>query len=183
MVIFSGGFNGIQSILVGLADKINTPFFFILFVLCAFSAITSTVGACLHSLVSLLVANVVEPLRPLKNDRQKIRLSYLFSIVIGAILYITTLFFSTSRIELLFYSGNIYSAMIPPISTIVFSKGKVADFVAISALIAIVVGFITIPFFGNQPSIWISAVTSFSIIVICTCFKFVKNSYLKKGLL
>lgn len=66
MVIFTGGFTDIHSILAGLANKITTPFFFILFVLCAISAITSTFGACLHSLVSLIVANILEPLQTKK---------------------------------------------------------------------------------------------------------------------
>lgn len=71
MVIFTGGFTDIHSILAGLANKITTPFFFILFVLCAFSAITSTFGACLHSLVSLIVANILEPLQTKKATSKK----------------------------------------------------------------------------------------------------------------
>lgn len=170
IVIFTGGFNDIQSILEGLAIKITTPFFFILFVLCAFSAITSTFGACLHSLISLLVTNVLEPFQREKNDLQKMKMAYLLAIGIGGFLWIATLFYSQSPFELLFYSGNIYSALLAPILTIVFSRGKAASYIPISAVIGIIGSFMMQPFANNFQSIWFSGIISFAIIMICTIY-------------
>ncbi|AOH56553.1 transporter [Peribacillus muralis] len=177
MVIFTGGFTDIHSILEGLANKITTPFFFILFVLCAFSAITSTFGACLHALVSLIVANMIVPFQNQTNDQQKIRMAYLLSICIGALIFMATLFYSPNLLELLFYSGNIYSALLAPILVIVFSRGKVANFIPISAALAIAASYIIQPYASEFQSIWFSGIISFTIIVVCTIFSFIKNSW------
>lgn len=175
IVIFTGGFTDIQSILVGLANKITTPFFLILFVLCAFSAITSTFGACLHSLVSLIIVNMIEPFRKLHNDQQKIRLAYLLSICIGGFIYIGTILNSSTIVELLFYSGNIYSALLAPIVSIVFSKGKVSNIVPFSAVVGIIISFFVLPFVSNFQSIWISGFVSLLIVVTHTIFNFVQK--------
>ncbi|MGE6375836.1 sodium:solute symporter family transporter [Peribacillus muralis] len=177
MVIFTGGFTDIHSILEGLANKITTPFFFILFVFCAFSAITSTFGACLHALVSLIVANMIVPFQDQTNDQQKIRMAYLLSICIGVLIFMATLFYSPNLLELLFYSGNIYSALLAPILVIVFSRGKVANFIPISAALAIAASYIIQPYASEFQSIWFSGIASFTIIVVCTIFSFIKNSW------
>lgn len=167
MVIFTGGFTDIHSILAGLANKITTPFFFILFVLCAFSAITSTFGACLHSLVSLIVANILEPLQTKKATSKNKDGLPAFDLYwrIGFRCY--TLY-SPNLLELLFYSGNIYSALLAPILVIVFSKGKVADYIPISAVLAIVASYIIQPHVSEFQSIWFSGLASLTILVICT---------------
>lgn len=177
MVIFTGGFTDIHSILAGLANKITTPFFFILFVLCAISAITSTFGACLHSLVSLIVANILEPLQTEKSDQQKIRMACLLSICIGGLVFVATLFYSPNLLELLFYSGNIYSALLAPILIIVFSKGKVADYIPISAVLAIVASYIIQPHVSEFQSIWFSGLASLTILLICTTLTLIKNKW------
>ncbi|QKE75593.1 transporter [Arthrobacter citreus] len=168
IVIFTGGFTDIQSILVGLANKITTPFFFILFVLCAFNAITSTFGAVLHSLTSLIVLNIIEPLKKTKSDQQKIRMAYLLSVVIGVIIFFSTVIQSKNIIELLFYSGNVYSALLFPILVIVFSKGKTANYVPLSIIISIILSYVVQPYVGEFQSIWLSSL--FSIIIIMICF-------------
>jgi len=175
IVIFTGGFSDIQSILVGLANKITTPFFFILFVLCAFSAITSTFGAGLHSLVSFIVVNVIGQFRKYSNEQQKLRMAYLLSICIGVLTYFSTILNSSSIVELLFYSGNIYSALLAPIVSIVFSKGKVSNIIPFSAVIGIIISFIFLPFASDFQSIWISGFASFFIVMTHTIFKFTIN--------
>ncbi|PJN88454.1 MULTISPECIES: transporter [Bacillaceae] len=177
MVIFTGGFTDIHSILEGLANKITTPFFFILFVLCAFSAITSTFGACLHALVSLIVANMIDPFQDRTTDQQKIRMAYLLSISIGVLIFMATLLYSPNLLELLFYSGNIYSALLAPILVIVFSKGKVANYIPISAVLAIAASYIIQPYASEFQSIWFSGLTSFTIIVACMIYSFIRNKW------
>ncbi|MFD9627338.1 transporter [Peribacillus muralis] len=177
MVIFTGGFTDIHSILEGLASKITTPFFFILFVLCAFSAITSTFGACLHALVSLIVANMIEPFQDQTNDQQKIRMAYLLSTCIGVLIFMATLFYSPNLMELLFYSGNIYSALLVPILVIVFSKRTVANYIPISALLAIAASYIIQPYASEFQSIWFSGLSSVTIIVVCTIVSFIKDKW------
>ncbi|WP_088066884.1 SLC5/6 family protein [Gottfriedia luciferensis] len=172
IVIFTGGFTDIQSILAGLANKITTPFFFILFVLCAFNAITSTFGAVLHSLSCFIIVNVIEPFKTMKSDHQKIRIAYLLSICIGGIIYIATILNSKTFIELLFYSGNVYSALLFPILTIVFTKGKVANYVPISILISIILTYLIQPYVGEFLSILYSALISLIIIVTCSTITF-----------
>ncbi|PGZ93643.1 MULTISPECIES: hypothetical protein [Bacillaceae] len=166
IVIFTGGFTDIQSILVGLANKITTPFFFILFVLCAFNAITSTFGAVLHSLASLIIINIIEPFRTIKNDQKKIKLAYLLSVMIGAIIFFATIIQSKKIIELLFYSGNVYSALLFPILVIVFSKGKVGNYIPISIVISIILSYIVQPYVGEFQSIWLSLLFSIVIIIL-----------------
>ncbi len=173
IVIFTGGFTDIQSILVGLANKITTPFFFILFVLCAFSAITTTFGAGLHSLVSFIVVNIIGPFRKHSNEKQKLRMAYLLSICIGVIIFFATILNSSSIVELLFYSGNIYSALLTPIISIVFSKGKVSNIIPFSTVIGIIISFIFLPFVSNFQSIWISGFVSFFIVMTHTIFNFI----------
>ncbi|XZF75021.1 sodium:solute symporter family transporter [Bacillus sp. AL-1R] len=164
IVIFTGGFTDIQSILVGLANKITTPFFFILFVLCVFNAITSTFGAILHSLASLIIINIIEPIHKINNDQKKIKLAYLLSVIIGAIIFFATLIQSKKMIELLFYSGNVYSALLFPILVIVFSKRKVGNYIPISIVISIILSYIVQPYVGKFQSIWLSLL--FSIVII-----------------
>ncbi|WP_088013723.1 transporter [Gottfriedia acidiceleris] len=177
IVIFTGGFTDIQSILVGLANKITTPFFFILFVLCAFNAITSTFGAVLHSLASLIVINIIEPLHTIKNDHKKIKLAYLLSVIIGAIIFFATIIQSKKIIELLFYSGNVYSALLFPILVIVFSKGKVGNYIPLSIIISIILSYIVQPYVGEFQSIWLSLL--FSIVIII--FGFTIQFFSKKN--
>ena len=173
IVIFTGGFTDIQSILVGLANKITTPFFFILFVLCAFSAITTTFGAGLHSLVSFIVVNVIGPFRKYSNEQQKLRMAYLLSICIGVIIYFATILNSSSIVELLFYSGNIYSALLAPIVSIVFSKGKLSNIIPFSTVFGIIISFIFLPFVSDFQSIWISGFVSFFIVMTYTISNFI----------
>ncbi|WP_088044423.1 transporter [Bacillus sp. EAC] len=173
IVIFTGGFTDIHSILVGLANKITTPFFFILFVLCAFNAITSTFGACLHSLASFIVQNVLEPFHRKQNDHQKIRIAYLLCIIIAAIVYFLTLLNSKSIVELLFYSGNVYSALLIPILVIVFSKGKVPNYIPISIILSIILSYIIQQYVSEFQSIWFSALISLIIICTCTVYRFI----------
>ncbi|UPM55377.1 transporter [Gottfriedia acidiceleris] len=166
IVIFTGGFTDIQSILVGLANKITTPFFFILFVLCAFNAITSTFGAILHSLTSLIIINIIEPFHTIKNDQKKIKLAYLLSVIIGTIIFFATIIQSKKIIELLFYSGNVYSALLFPILVIVFSKDRVGNYIPISIVISIILSYIVQPYVGEFQSIWLSLLFSIMMIIL-----------------
>ncbi|MES9683412.1 hypothetical protein ABWK22_10915, partial [Gottfriedia acidiceleris] len=133
-------------------------------VLCAFNAITSTFGAVLHSLSSLIIINIIEPFHTIKNDQRKIKLAYLLSVIIGAIIFFATIIQSKKIIELLFYSGNVYSALLFPILVIVFSKGKVGNYIPISIVISIILSYIVQPYVGEFQSIWLSLL--FSIVII-----------------
>ncbi|MCM3673840.1 hypothetical protein M3699_08070 [Peribacillus simplex] len=91
--------------------------------------------------------------------------------------FVATLFYSPNLLELLFYSGNIYSALLAPILVIVFSKGKVADYIPISAVLAIVASYIIQPYVSEFQSIWFSGLASLSILVICTILTLIKNKW------
>ncbi|MBT2617451.1 MULTISPECIES: hypothetical protein [unclassified Bacillus (in: firmicutes)] len=91
--------------------------------------------------------------------------------------YVATLFYSPNLLELLFYSGNIYSALLAPILVIVFSKGKVDDYIPISAVLAIVASYIIQPHVSEFQSIWFSGLASLTILVICTILSLIKNKW------
>lgn len=120
---------------------------------------------------------MIDPFQDRTTDQQKIRMAYLLSISIGVLIFMATLLYSPNLLELLFYSGNIYSALLAPILVIVFSKGKVANYIPISAVLAIAASYIIQPYASEFQSIWFSGLTSFTIIVACMIYSFIRNKW------
>jgi Na+/proline symporter len=157
IVLFSGGFEDIYSLLFTLVRKIDTMFLLLLFVLCSFGAITSAFGAGLHSLISLIVNNVYHLFRPRATERQKIRLGYTLAIVIGAVSFVLTAYFKPTLLDLLFFFGIIYASLFLPVVVIVLTKGKAHNFILISAVGGLACGYGSRIFVDDMQAIWIAS--------------------------
>ncbi|MGO0058859.1 sodium:solute symporter family transporter [Brevibacillus fluminis] len=177
IVIFTGGFHDIYSLLFGLIRKIDNPFLLVLFVLCSFSAITSAFGAGIHSMISLMVSNVYQLFKPQADERQKLRMSYLLAIVLGVLSFLVTVYFTPSLLELLFFFGIIYAALLIPVVVMVLAKGKVSTFIPFSALVGMAFGYVSRSFVGNLEAIWISTAASTTLVLLYLCSKAVGKHF------
>ncbi|MEC0269549.1 sodium:solute symporter family transporter [Paenibacillus anseongense] len=175
VVIFTGSFNNIYSLLFDLIRKIDTIFLLVLFVLCSFGAVTSAFGAGLHSMISLIAGNVYPLLKPDANEKQKMRMGYMLAITIGVLSFVLTYFFTPTLLDLLFFFGIIYAALIVPLLFIVFSKGKVDNFIPLCALIGLVAGYSSRYTLGNLEAVWVSMMVSSLLVIVYWCGKFMKK--------
>ncbi|MBM7570052.1 Na+/proline symporter [Aquibacillus albus] len=172
IVIFTGGFDGTYSLWLELSQKLNSSSLLItIFFLCAFSAITSTYGAVLHSLIGLIVKNVYQIRKPYVGEKEKIKTGHTLSLFIGGLSITFILLFDIKNIKFLFFFGDIFAAIIAPILVIIFSRGKVDNFIPFSSLIGFGVGYCSQLFVGELYSVWISAATSFLSILVYILFK------------
>lgn len=169
IVIFSGGFDDIYSLLFDLVRKIDTLFLLVLFVLCSFGAITSAFGANLHSMVSLMVGNVYQLFRPEASERQKIRLSYTLAIAIGAVSIGLTTYFSPTLLDLLLFFGIIYASLFLPVIVIVLTKGKASNFIIISAAVGILSGYVSRAYVDYLKAVWIASASSALVLLAYLC--------------
>jgi Na+/proline symporter len=175
IVIFTGGFQGTFSLWLDLSQKLSSSSLLLtIFFLCAFSAITSTYGAILHSVVCLIVKNIHEVLKPHANEKEKIRTGYILAMIIGGLSIICILQFDFKKTEFLFFFGNIFAALIAPILAIIFSKGKVNNFIPFSVLLGIFAGYVSQSFVGGLLSVWVSATISFLSVLIYIIWKKIK---------
>ncbi|GEB35534.1 MULTISPECIES: sodium:solute symporter family transporter [Brevibacillus] len=157
IVIFTGGFDDIYSLMFDLVRKIDSMFLLVLFVLCSFGAIMSAFGAGLHSMISLMVNNVYQLFRPRATERQKIRTGYMLAIMIGAVSFGLTSYFKPTLLDLLFFFGIIYASLILPLIVIVWSRGKASNFILISAVVGQAAGYVSRAFVDPMKAIWIAS--------------------------
>jgi len=166
IVIYTGGFDDTYSLLSDLIHKIDTPFLLLLFVLCIFSAITSTFGAELQALTSLFVRNVYAVLKPGGSEKHLLRTGYTTAVVIGTISFALTFYFSPRLLELLFFFGIFYASLMVTIVAIVLHKGKADNFIPLCSVVGIAVGYAVRGVAGHLNSIWICAGVTLLLIVV-----------------
>ncbi|GIO04606.1 sodium:solute symporter [Brevibacillus reuszeri] len=179
IVIFTGGFDDIYSLLFDLVRKIDTMFLLILFVLCSFGAIMSAFGAGLHSMISLMVNNVYQLFRPHATERQKIRLSYILAIAIGVLSFCLTLYFQPTLLDLLFFFGIIYASLFLPVVVIVMTQGKAHNFILISAVIGLAAGYGSRVFVDNMKAIWIASSSTALTLLAYLCVTWLWKHYFR----
>lgn len=155
IVLFGRSFDDIYSLFFELVDKIQSTFLIVLFVLFYFSAIASATSSELHSVTTILVRNVMELIRPLTND-EKWKYTYIFSGGICLFILIIVSLLTPSPLQLLFFFGNIYAALIAPTLYIIFSRKVLPFIIPFSSLIGAVGGFLFAEITGNLQSIWLS---------------------------
>ncbi|MCZ8515507.1 transporter [Paenibacillus filicis] len=175
IVIFTGGFHNIYSLLYDLIRKIDTVFLLVLFVLCSFGAIISAFGAGLHSMISLIVGNVYPYFNPGADEKQKMRMGYMIAIVIGVLSFALTYYFTPTLLELLLFFGIIYAALIVPVLAIVLYKGKTDNFVPLSALIGMASGYASWYKVGNLDAVWVSMMVSSLLVMMHLGSKLLKK--------
>lgn len=160
IVIFTGGFQNIYSLLFDLIRKIDSFPLLILFVLSAFLAVTSAFGAGIHSLISLIVGNVYPLFKPEAGEKQKIRMGYMLALAIGLLSFVLTFLLEPTLLELLFFFGIIYAALIVPVLVIVFSKGRTGNAIPFCALLGLTAGYASRVELSHMNAIWVSAIVS-----------------------
>lgn len=160
IAIFSGSFHNVYSLLFELIDHINSPLLLLLFLMSLVSAYTASFGAELHSLVSLLVRNVLPQANPQMNEDQLLQAAYGFAVGIGLVGFIITAVFSPSPLILFVCFGILYSSFMLPVIILVMSRRKVGNFIPVSGCIAMVVAFVSIPSIGMLNSIFVAFTAS-----------------------
>jgi Na+/proline symporter len=131
--------------------------------------------AGLHSMISLIAGNVYPLLKPGASEKQKMRMGYMLAVVIGGLSFALTYFFTPTLLDLLFFFGIIYAALIVPLLFIVFSKGKVDNFIPLCALIGLVAGYSSRYTLGNLDAVWVSMMVSSLLVIVYWCGKFIKK--------
>lgn len=149
IIMFGRGYKNIYSLLFELVNKIQSSILIVIFVLFCFSAISSAINAELHATTTLFVKNVLGVFHPLTN-REKWKFSYIFSGVICLCLLAIVSLLARDPLELLFYFGNIYAAIIIPMLYIMLSKRKlIPAIIPYSSWIGAVGGYLCIPYIGG----------------------------------
>ncbi|TQK73897.1 Na+/proline symporter [Brevibacillus sp. AG162] len=179
IVLFTGGFDDIYSLLFDLVRKIDTMILLVLFVLCAFGAIMSAFGAGLHSMISLMVNNVYQLFRPDASERQKIRLGYILAIAIGALSYGLTIYFQPTLLDLLFFFGIMYASLFLPVVVIVLTKGKAPTFILISAVMGFVAGYSSRMYVDPMMAIWIASLCTALVLTAYLCMTWLWKRYIR----
>lgn len=160
MIIISGrGYENIYSLVFELIDKIQSTMLILLFVIFCLSAISSAINAELQATATLFVRNIAELFFTLSN-RDKWRLTYIFSGLICIALLAIVSIFTPMQITLLFFFGNIYAALIVPTIIIVLSQKKVPSIIPFSSLIGALLGYLFTPMMGHLNAIWFSFIVS-----------------------
>jgi urea-proton symporter len=170
IIIFGRSFENIYSLIFEIIEKIQSTVLIALFVLFCFSAISSAISAEIHATTTLFVRNVMEMFRVLTN-REKWKLTYIFSGVICIFLLIIVTILTPTPLELLFFFGNIYASMIVPMLYIILSNRKLPSIIPFASLVGALGGYLLLPYTENLLAIWLSfAISSF----ICLCYTFYK---------
>jgi Na+/proline symporter len=159
IIMFGRSYKDIYSLLFELVDKIQSTMLIVLFALFCFSAISSAISAELHATTTLVVKNIIELFRHL-TDRERFRFTYIFSgsICVGLLLIVSI--FQPTPLQLLFFSGNIYAAIIVPMLFIILSNKSIPTIIPFSSLIGALGGYIFIPMYNNLTIVWISFIIS-----------------------
>ncbi|MGF6952538.1 Na+/proline symporter [Neobacillus sp. B4I6] len=174
IIMFGRSYKDIYSLLFELVDKIQSTMLIVLFVLFCFSAISSAISAELHATTTLVVKNIIELFRPL-SDHERWKFTYIFSGSICIFLLIIVSIFKPTPLQLLFFSGNIYAAIIVPMLFIILSNKSIPAIIPFSSLIGALGGYIFIPLNDNLTIIWISFIISGLICLLVFIFQTVST--------
>ncbi len=157
--IFDKSYDNTYSLLFEFVYKIEPLILVILFFLFCFSTLSTTVGAELHATTILIVKNIMS-INKEYTDRSKYQLSYLVAGVISLALFIISSFLTPNLLDLIFFFGQFYGAMIIPMLWIIFGKKTLSAFFAYSILIGVGAGTIVMFSGVSILAIWISFITS-----------------------
>lgn len=152
-------FENTYSLIFELVSTLESNVLIFVFILFCFAAVLSAASSELHSLNALFIRNVAGELRELSTEQQ-FRYKNVFSLALIAALFLASLFLTPYPLQLLFFFGNIYSAMIFAILYIVFSKGRETLAPVLSSFVGIAAGFVSYPFTTYFESVWISFLLS-----------------------
>lgn len=178
IIIFSGSYDNLTSLLFELINRIQTTPLVFLFILFCFSAISAAISSELQATTVLIVRNIFQIFFSLTN-RDKWKLTYLTSGMICVLLLVVVSILSPSLLELLFFFGNMYASLIIPMLYIIFSKGPVPSIIPFSTIIGMVCGYTSINVVENLTAIWISFILSGILCSIVWIYTALKNRFNK----
>ncbi|WP_209121787.1 hypothetical protein [Alkalihalobacillus sp. BA299] len=177
IIIFGRSYENIYSLLFELVGKIQSTLLIVLFVLFCFSAISSTISAEIHATTTLIVKNILELFRPLTN-REKWKYTYILSGMICVFLLAMVSILTPNPLELLFFFGNIYAAMIVPMLYIILGNKKLPFIIPLASFIGAAGGYVALPILKNLTAIWMSfAISS----LICLIFFIYQSLFAKEN--
>lgn len=176
IIIFGGSYDTIYSLLFELVERIQSTLLIVLFVLFCFSALSSATSAELHATTTLIVKNMLGRFRHLK-DKEKLQYSYWIAGIISLFLLISVSLSERQPIELLFYFGNMYAAIITPMLYIILSKKRLATFVPLISLLGAAGGLAMLPILNSLLSIVVSFAISFVLCVLYFLFESIFSKY------
>jgi Na+/proline symporter len=172
ITIFGGGFEDIYTLFFELVNKIQSTVLIALFVVFCISSIASALSAELHATTSLFVKNVMNMLFVLTNG-EKWKYTYIFSGAICLCLLVIVSILTPKTLTLLFFTGNIYAAVICPILYIILSKSVLPFIVPFSSFIGAAGGFVLLMITPDFKAIWLSFAISAFICFIVFVYKIV----------
>jgi uncharacterized integral membrane protein len=172
IIIFGRSYESIYSLLFELVDKIQSTILIVLFVLFCISVISSTIGAELHAMTTLIVRNVLEVFHTF-TDREKYKLSFMISGALCSLLLVVLSILSPNPLELIFFFGNIYAALIVPMLCIFLSKQKLPIIIPMASLIGAVGGCLALIAVNKLIVIWVSFFISGIICFLFFIYQFI----------
>ena len=136
-----------------------------LFLICVWSALTSTIAAVLNAFVSLVLNDLYMPRNPGADKNQIIRFGRIMTVVLGVVAMILSMPRLLTMMEMMFFLGVINAAYIYPIALGIFWRKLNPNVVFLAVIAAVVVGYISAftigPLEGVVVSGWVSLTVCF----------------------
>ncbi|SDO23674.1 Na+/proline symporter [Paenibacillus sp. yr247] len=180
IVIFTGGFQNINTIYYDLLHGFDSTFLLSLFVIGAFSAISSTFVIEFDTLTKLWKMNLVPRLSGYAEQKMSKAGNYI-AVFISGIALCLSIYLNLSLLNAFFYFGILFVSVLLPMIVIICSKEKVSNLITLSVLVCTTLGFILLQNFGYMKGLFICALTStllnFSILVSTSLLKNRKEKY------
>jgi len=179
ITIFGRSFENIYSLFSELVNRIQSSILIVLFVVFIFSSIASALSAELHATTTLFVKNILEMFLTLTND-EKWKYTYIFSGAVSVCLLVIVSIVTPRPLTLLFFTGNIYAAIIIPIIYIILSKDILPFIVPFSSFIGTAGGYIFVTRTEDFKGIWLSFTISTVLCLLVLIYKTITRNKSKE---
>lgn len=132
-----------------------------IFLIGVWSALASTIAAVLNSLTSLILNDIVKPLKPNMSNKDELKYAKITTVIIGIIALLLSLPKFLTMLQMLVFLGVINAAFLFPIIYGLFWKKLHPNVSFIASILAIIFGYITYYTVGDMQGVvvsgWISA--------------------------
>ncbi|MCP3740081.1 hypothetical protein [Rossellomorea sp. BNER] len=176
IAIFNQGYKNIYSVLYELIGKIDSLFLILLFIGSCFSALASTIGAELHATSIMIVRNMLN-VKYKWSEQSQLKKTYFIAGILSLILFIISSILTPNLLELIFFFGQVYVAIIPTMLAILFYSKKVPPYLPYCSLVGWVSGMTTLHFHSSIYSIWVSFVVASLLVMVSISYNEMKHYY------
>ncbi|MGE7934442.1 sodium:solute symporter family transporter [Viridibacillus arvi] len=168
IVLFEGPFKNSNALLFELFNKIDLPFLTILFFLFCFATLSTTMKAELHATSIHFVKHILLPMSGELSYVEMKKQSNYFAIFLLSGIFIAIHFVQFNLIHFLFFFGNLYSAAVPVMLIIIYTKKTLPRALPYSTIAGFTISLVLTQSLSSFETIWYSFLlsTTFAILFL-----------------